>query len=74
MSNGLRNCAYSVCCPNASEQQAAAVLGMMKHALGESEYTAKEAIAWVVKNFDLAPPGSLVQFKAEIAKLARENP
>lgn len=78
--NGHVNCILGVCCPPGSEAQAQALAdemeadGMMQ-ALPEGERkTGVLSIAkWVLKNFDLAPHGSLQPFKDEIARLAREN-
>jgi len=72
--NGHANCIYEICCPPKSAQQKRALAEEMAKALGGTAEDHYNAAAWVVENFDLAPPGSLRAFKAEIARLARENP
>lgn len=71
--NGHANCILAVCCPPRSPQQKIALYEDMSKALGETP-SLKEVCHWVSENLDLAPAGSLEAFKAEIARLARENP
>lgn len=75
MSNGHANCYLGVCCPPRSPQQKAALYEGIMHAYPDADSeTAKHCANWIAETFDLAPAGSLVDFKAIIAKLARENP
>lgn len=78
--NGQANCILGVCCPPGSETQAKALAaemeagGMMQALPEEQRRVGLLSVArWVLKNFDLAPPGSLQAFKDEVARLAREN-
>lgn len=71
--NGHANCIYAICCPPNSPQQISALAEeMMAAGLGLTEESTYAVAAWVLKNFDLAPHGSLQPFKNEIARLARE--
>lgn len=77
--NGHANCIYEICCPPKGEQQVRALAEEMMKAFGwDDAMTAYQVnpltlASWVVKTFDLAPAGSLLAFKTEIARLAREN-
>jgi hypothetical protein len=76
MSNGHRNCALNICCEPRSPQHKAAVASELMVGLGwkDAQYeVAVEVADWLCEEYDLAPAGSLVQLKAEVAKLAREN-
>lgn len=66
----ILNCVMEVCCGAAQAQEGMARLLMAE---GLSESNAKKCAAWIHEYFDLAPKGSLVQLKADIAKLARAN-
>lgn len=74
MSNGHANCILGVCCPPRSTKQKQALAEEMAKALSGTTESYEDIAAWMVNNFDLAPPGSLTAFKTEIARLARENP
>ena len=73
MANGGRPCCLlGVCCPPGSQEQIDAMTHwFMKHAQLEDEPAARAAEA-VLKAFDLAPAGSLKDFKAAVAKLAKD--
>lgn len=81
--NGHANCILAVCCPPGSDNQRAALAEEMAIALSNPPSSESAVIisrekwdriaGWVLKNFDLAPAGSLQPFKDAIAKLAREN-
>lgn len=73
-SNGHANCILAVCCPPSSEEQKIALATEMSENLGLTPKYHYETASWIIDNFDLAPKGSLQQFKDSIAKLARENP
>lgn len=74
MSNGHANCIFAVCCPPESEARVKALAEEMAEQVREGAVGSYEDIArWVLKNYDLAPPGSLQAFKDEIARLAREG-
>lgn len=73
--NGHANCVLSVCCPPRSPQQKMALYEeMMNGCPGADGDTVKRLASWVAETFDLAPAGTLVEFKAIVARLARENP
>lgn len=74
MSNGHANCALAVCCPPKSRQQKRALAATMAESMGGNPDDYQQYADWVVENFDLAPSGSLQEFKNIIARLARENP
>ena len=75
--NGHVNCILAVCCPPDSDGQRRALAEEIEAAfpaqLGGSGEFPLELASWVLKNFDLAPKGSLQAFKDEIARLAREG-
>jgi len=84
MSNGHANCIFAVCCPPYSDGQASALAEELKTGLGwnrnqqgtkdqDTEDLALSVAAWILKNYDLAPPGSLQQFKDAIRDYAREG-
>ena len=62
------NCLLEVCCGAAKAEAGLARLLVQE---GLSEEDAKTCAAWMHEYFDLAPKGSLVQFKADVARLAR---
>lgn len=69
--NGEVCCILGVCCPpNSLEQEQALADALVKDGACETEHAPKAA-KWVLKHFDLAPKGSLVEFKATIARMAR---
>ena len=74
MSSHQRNCILWICCPPYSEESVKALAYEMAEMKLEGFTGDYENIArWVMKNFDLAPAGSLQAFKDEIARLAREG-
>lgn len=68
--NGRANCILQVCCRSGEAKQAMA--DQMVEDLGCDRKEADEMAGWIDDNFDLAPKGSLTEFKNEIARLARE--
>lgn len=74
MSNGAYCCAIGECCPPGSAKQHAALSKLIRedYPLVPQQY-ADQAAEWILKNFDLAPVGTLTEFKHAIAKLAREH-
>lgn len=85
--NGRANCILEVCCLAGSAEQRAALAAELlecgaletgaepsesNRAKVDRERIAENVAAWIAETFDLAPKGSLVAFKAEIARLARE--
>lgn len=83
--NGRANCILEICCAPGSTAQRAALTeeilaaGVLEAAPSEARAAnpdrARDAAAlaaWICRTFDLAPKGSLVAFKQEVARLARE--
>lgn len=84
--NGRANCILEICCaPGSAEQRAALTdeilaskcLDLSNGGGGLSSRLDKDVVAesvalWISETFDLAPKGSLVAFKKEVARLARE--
>ena len=84
--NGRANCILEICCEPGSAQQRAALTDEILHskcldlANGagglasklDRDVVAESVATWIAETFDLAPKGSLVQFKQTIARLARE--
>lgn len=73
--NGHANCIYAVCCPPDSDGQIQALANEISAAFPvlAPESSPVAIAAWVLKNFDLAPKGSLQSFKDAIRDLAREG-
>ena len=69
------NCVLEVCCPDDAAGQAKqvrALTAVAQHALPFlSHDEAKDVAEWIARNWDLAPKGTLYDFKQAIAKLAR---
>ena len=65
------NCLLAVCCDPAQAQQGLAK-AMVEAGVCDKK-DAPKCAEWIHEYFDLAPKGSLVQFKADIARLARDN-
>jgi hypothetical protein len=64
----VMNCLLAVCCsPARAEEQYAKQL--VREGLDEA--SAKRCAAWTFEYFELAPKGSLVQLKADIARVAK---
>jgi hypothetical protein len=74
MDDAYLNCLMSVCCPPFSEDQVEAFVKVMKVALPEEckieDDSVRELARVLFKHFELAPAGSLTEFKATIARLA----
>lgn len=68
ISDPVLNCLLEVCCLSAEAEHGMARL-LVHEGLNETD--AKKCASWIHEYFDLAPKGSLVQFKADIARLAR---
>jgi hypothetical protein len=67
----ILNCLTGVCCPpDSAEQAAMATKFFMEYASMDAK-TAAVAGAAMLKYFDLAEKGTLVGFKASIARLAK---
>jgi hypothetical protein len=78
MSNGAANCELEICCPPLESGEAAPKsIEALAHSLEEAglpkDYC-RMAAKIVLHQNDLMPRGSTHQFKATIAKLARETP
>lgn len=72
--NGHVCCILGVCCPPGSQEQIDALASELSVAHPDMEVPyAQKAAAWVLKNFDLAPAGSLSEFKREIAAVIRRR-
>ncbi len=71
MSNGEVCCILGVCCPPDSATQVSSFANELAKDTGApAEYCAKIA-AQVLKDYDLAPKGSLQAFKDHIAAMVR---
>lgn len=67
--NGEVCCILGVCCPSGSESQVTAMVNEFAHDHPEVDRDQVQAVArWVLKNFDLAPAGSLNVFKTKLAE------
>jgi len=69
LSDPIMNCILEVCC-GAETAESRLAQSMIEAGVCDKKH-AKHCAAWVREYFDLAPKGSLVGFKAEIARLAR---
>jgi len=74
--NGEVCCILGVCCPPGSEAQAASLAKeMVKDGVCSENPEAQRVAAWVLKHFDLAPAGTLTQFKHAIVQVVKHaNP
>lgn len=72
--NGEVCCILGVCCPPQSAKQVNALAKEMMKDVGCSEAVAIQAATWVVKNFDLAPAGSLDVLRSTFVHHARKLP
>lgn len=80
--NGEVCCILQVCCPPEALDGNGSPTAKAEKALAKElvkdqvvdKATAERVAAWLYGHFELAPAGSLTLFKAEIARLARENP
>ena len=69
-SDPIMNCVLEVCCgPEPARATFAAMLVDKKLCAEQDE--ADRIAAWVLTHFDLAPRGSLREFKAVIARIAK---
>ena len=67
-----QNCILEVCCGGADSKQVDALTDVAQHALPFlSPGQAKQVAEWIARNWDLAPKGTLYDFKQAIAKYAR---
>lgn len=74
MPNGSQCCALEICCDRSSQKQTKALATMIREDYPQvpMQY-AEQAAEWILKNFDLAPAGTLGDLKRAIAKVAREH-
>jgi hypothetical protein len=71
-SDAQLNCAYEICCGGVNSKQVEALTEIAEHALPFlSSGEAKQVAEWIARNYDLAPKGSLYDFKQAIAKYAK---
>jgi hypothetical protein len=70
--NGEANCILAVCCDSESPRRVEMLAAEMVH-YGVDASSAKKCAAYMLKAYDLAPPGSLQAFKDAIRDLAREG-
>jgi hypothetical protein len=68
-SDPIKNCLLEVCCGAAAAESAFAKA--LVRETGVTDDQAKKCASWVFEYFELAPRGSLTQFKAEIARVAK---
>lgn len=67
-----QNCILEVCCGGKDSKQKEALTEVAEHALPFlSHDEAVEVADWIARNWDLAPKGTLYEFKQAIAVLAR---
>ena len=78
--DGRANCILEICCaPGSANQRAALAIEIENAGLVHADRElvpndqAHAIAAWIADTFDLAPKGSLVAFKREIARLARQG-
>lgn len=71
--NGEANCILAVCCPPESPRRTELLAAEMTKYASLDKHDAQRCAAWLLKAYDLAPPGSLQAFKDTIAMLARED-
>jgi len=69
---GAECCILEICC--GSEAQDKSLSEKIEAGTTLNKHQAYEAAEWILDHYDLAPHGSLVQFKRTIAKLARTYP
>ena len=70
ISDPILNCLTEVCC-GAAEAEAQLAVTLVDEGVCEDAAHAKKCAKWMFEYFDLAPKGSLKDFKKEIARLAR---
>ena len=70
--NGEVCCILGVCCPPGSEAQTTALASeLVKDGVCSENPEAHKVAQWVLRHFDLAPAGTLTEFKKSIAKMAK---
>jgi hypothetical protein len=70
-SNGEVCCILGICCPPLAAKQRKTLADEMARAVGCDPDDARKMADWVLETFDLAPVGSLTDFKAAIKKAAK---
>jgi hypothetical protein len=66
------NCVLEVCCGGPNSKQVKALTDVAQHAIPTlTAHQAEEVAEWIARNWDLAPKGTLYDFKQAIAKLAK---
>ena len=70
--NGHACCILGVCCPPGGTAQLDALATAMASDLGVQPEEVRRHARWILQRFDLAPAGSLAQFKDAIATHARK--
>lgn len=72
--NGEICCILGVCCPPGSDAQAAALAKeMVNDGVCSENPEAQRVAAWMLKHFDLAPAGTLMQFKHGIVQALKHG-
>lgn len=65
-------CLLEICCGGSDGKNVKALTEVARHALPFlSHEEANEVADWIARNWDLAPKGTLYDFKQAIAKLAK---
>lgn len=70
MGNGQACCILGVCCPPGSAAQLEALTTALAEGTGRMPAEARVYADYILSTYDLAPRGSLGDFKAAIAKMA----
>lgn len=73
MSNGAVCCILGVCCPPESPSQRVALAQELEHDTGVPMEYCETVAAQILKDYDLAPKGTLQAFKDAIAKMVRHR-
>ena len=69
---GQACCILEICC--GGEQQIKALAKKIHDELEIPKPKAQDIAAWIINHYDLAPAGTLRDFKRAVAALAREYP
>jgi len=70
--NGEVCCILGVCCPPGSAEQVDALASeLVKGKVCSENPEAHKVAVWMLKHFDLAPAGTLTEFKKQIARMAK---
>lgn len=65
--NGRACCLLGICCtPGSAEQSAVLAKALVEDGVCSENPEAERVSAWVLKHFDLAPAGTLTEFKHAI--------